>query len=572
MNKTIQKLLALLLACLFLVMTACNNKKDNTKKPQNDTSSVGSSFEDSSDDTSSDDISSDDTVLEDLSGDDFSSIDDLLIPSIPNTDSSSKNDTSSDDEDFVIEEEEVDEDDYPYVKYSAYLMDPMKSYFDKEANELRDTILGFEDKLPDTVTGTIWYISNDGDDTNTGKSPDQALRTISGLKFHQNEIGYGDAVLFERGDVFRGTFTAKSGVYYGAYGKGDKPAIYGSERNYAKVSWVRKHDNIWLVEAPFNTDVGTIFFNHGEDVGFKKDNKFDLENNGDFWCDPYNNYKLYVYMDQNPAKKYKNIEIGVKASIISMMNTNDVTIENLCLKYTGVHGIGAGGLEQTNITIRGCEIGFIGGAYHYDTLRLGNGIEFYTGGNNILVEYNWIYQIYDSGVTHQGDGIYGNHTYTNNLIEYCGLGSYEYWLAGEWNLNHGRDIYFTNNICRFAGYCWGGYQRPDKVATNLRTDPYCRNTLFNLHIENNIFDQALNNLVEIAGTCLNAYNYYGSQDDESMKMPEYPEPILSGNTYAQKRGDLLGTYFSKEGVTFDDEMETFITVYMKDKEAKIYYY
>ncbi len=572
MNKTIQKLLALLLAILMIVsMVACNNKKDDdTKKPQDDTSSVDSS---SDDDTSSDDTSSDDTVSDNTSSDDTTSIDDSLLPSMPNTDSSSKDDTSSEEEnEAVIEVEKVDKDDFPYVKYPAYLMNPMKSAFDKETDALRDKILNLPDKLPETVTGTVWYISNNGDDTNTGKSPDQALQSFFGLEFHRNEIVPGDAVLFERGSVFRGALTVKNGVYYGAYGKGNKPCIYGSAHNYAKANWTKKHDNLWLLEAPFDKDVGTIFFNHGESTGFKKDSKYDLENNGDFWCDPYNNFRLYVYMDQNPAKKYKNIEIGVKEHIITITDAQDVTIENLCLKYTGAHGIGGGGKNQNNITIRGCEIGFIGGSYLSETLRFGNGIEFYAGGKNVLCEYNWIYHVYDSGITNQGGNFFENLKFTNNLIEYNGMGSFEYWLAGEWNVNNAKDVYFTDNICRFAGYCWAGEQRPDKVATHIRSDTSCRNTMFNFHIERNIFDQALNNLVEIGGTCLDAYDWYESQPEEDMKMPSYPEPILSGNTFAQKHGDFLGTYFGKAGITFDDEMETFIKVYMKDKEAIIYEY
>ncbi len=569
MNNKSQKLLALLLACLFLVLTACNNKKDDTKKPQNDTSSVGGS---SQDDTSSDDISSDDTISDDVSIDDTLIMDDSLLPLMPDTDSSN-NDTSFEEGDSVIDVQKVDKDDYPYVKYPAYLMDPMKSYFDKEAGELRDAVLGFEDKIPDTVTGTIWYVSNDGNDANKGTSPDQALQSFNGLELNKEEIKYGDAVLFERGDIFRGKFTAKEGVYYGAYGKGDKPAIYGSKQNYAKANWIKKTDNLWALEVPLGEDAGIVVFNHGEAVGYKKDNRFDLKNNGDFWCDTNNNDKFYIYMDQNPAKKYKSIEIGLKNDLIYVYKTSDVTIENLCLKYNGGHAIYAGGAMQNNITIRGCEIGFVGGSYLSGTLRYGNGIELYKGGSNILCEYNWIYQIYDTGITNQGGGaIYENLTFTKNLIEYCGMGSYEYWLSGEWNVNHCKNLYFTNNICRFAGYCWGGYQRPDKVSTHILSQLSCRNTMFNYHVENNIFDQSSTNLLEIGGTCISAYYRYESENNPEMKMPSNPEPIISGNIYAQNADGLFGVYFDNQGITFGDEKDTVIKEHMKDKEAKIYVY
>ncbi len=466
----------------------------------------------------------------------------------------------------------TDKNDKPFVKFPAYTMRPMKSFFDEQAEALRNNILYNEDRSPESVTGTCWYISNSGNDANSGNSHAEAWATVAAIEKNSDKIKSGDAVLFERGGVYRGTFVTKSGVYYGAYGKGDKPCIYASAQNYTKASWENVGDDLWTVEETFNSDVGIVVFNHGEAVGFKKENKSDLENNGDFWCDADNNYKLYIHMDQNPAKKYKSIEIGVKQNIIAIGGAQHVTIENLCLKYTGAHGIYGGGTDQY-ITIRGCEIGFIGGSYLTRTLRYGNAIEFYRGGSDILCEYNWIYQIYDSGITNQGGkSIYENLTFDKNLIEYCGMGSYEYWLSGEWNVNHCKNLYFTNNICRFAGYCWGGEQRPDKVSTHILSQQSCRNTLFNYHIENNIFDQSSTNLLEIAGTCISAYYRYEGEDDPAMKMPSNPEPIISGNTYAQNSDGLLGVYFDKTGVTFGDEKDTVIKEYMKDNEAKIYEY
>ena len=43
----------------------------------------------------------------------------------------------------------------------------------------------------------------------------------------------GDAVLFRRGDLFRGNLKTFSGVIYGAYGEGEKPIISASEENGA---------------------------------------------------------------------------------------------------------------------------------------------------------------------------------------------------------------------------------------------------------------------------------------------------------------------------------------------------
>ena len=449
----------------------------------------------------------------------------------------------------------MDKNDKPFTKYPAYLTNPMKSNYDSQAKTMRDKVLSYKDKLPKTVTGKIWYVSNKGKDTNDGSSPETAWGSIFAMNFNKDKIQAGDAVLFERGGVYRGVFTAKSGVYYGAYGKGDKPCIYASDQNYAKVSWTYKNANIWVCDAPFSKDVGTLIFNHGESVGFKKDKRYYLENNGDFWCDCQNGHKLYVYMDKNPAKLYKSIEIGINKNIISIEDgTKKVTIENLCLKYTGGHAISATG-DVRNIIIRGCEIGFIGGSYLDGSLRFGNAIEFFVGGNDILVENNWIYQIYDSGITHQGGGEYiaKNLNFTDNLIEYCGMGSYEYWLAGHWDVSWAENVTFADNICRFAGYCWGGEQRADKCSTHIRTDVSCRNTMKNFKVTGNIFDQSSENLLEIGSTS-----------------ETYPE--MKGNIYAQNSKGLFGTYKTKAGVDFDEEIKTFINDYVGDKKATIVFY
>lgn len=576
MKKHLQTVTACLLVCLMLLsVTACKEEKNPTEASSSD---ISSSYSDSENDyvSDSDDaldltdvISSSDEELKPTgtSGGSKSDSDDFDLSDIEDptlsggqSGNSSKDDTDTDASDDA---DTVDEYDKPWNDSYWQSTYPMKSYFDSQANALRKTVLNIGDTLPKTVTGNIWYISNDGDDTNSGKSKKDAWGSIYALTYNKSEIKSGDAVLFERGGVYRGTFVAQSGVYYGAYGMGDKPCIYGSKQNYAKASWRYKNANIWVLEAPFTSDVGTIVFNHGEKVGFKKNKNYDLEADGDFWCDSKNNYTVYLYSKTDPAKTYKSIEIGTNDHIIKLYDdTENVTIENLCLKYTGGHAVSANNGAK-NITVRGCEIGYIGGSYLSGSLRFGNGIEFYECCNDVTAEYNWIYQIYDSGITNQGGGefIAKNLNFSNNLIEYCGMGSYEYWIAGEWDVNRYDNVNFVNNICRFAGYCWGGDQREDKVSSHIRTDVTCRNTMFNGKITGNIFDQSAVYLLEIGGTAINISS-----------IPQSPIPLISGNIYAQKLGEYLGTYFAKGGIIFDDDRETFIKEYMGDLKAIIYTY
>ena len=547
MKKKLQAL-AIIFTCfaMLISVTACRKNEETISKTDSSDLSVSEESESDTSNNSEDELfgTGDDII------NDFDNSSDLVI------------DNSLDNVDTEIDEPlyTVDKDDKPYVKYPAYLENPMKSNYDSQANSLRNEILSSKDELPKSVTGKIWYVSNDGRVNNPGNSPNKAWDSISTLEYNSANIKPGDAVLFERGDVFRGVLNCQSGVYYGAYGNGDKPCIYGSDQNYAKAKWTYKNANIWVCDAPFSADVGTIIFNHGEFIGYKKFKNYQLEQNGDFWCDNQNSYRLYMYMDKNPSDAYKSIEIGTNEHIVNMKSVKNVTFENLCIKYTGAHGFSIrDGCE--NIVVRGCEIGFIGGSASGD-VRYGNGIEIWKAGTNILLEKNWVYQIYDSGITPQGAGEYivKDITMRKNLIEYCGMGSFEYFLAGEWDVCRGENVIFADNICRFAGYNWAGKQRSDKVSKHIRSDYTCRNTIFNFQIKNNIFDQATIDIVGIGGTAVTVKD-----------IPQDPKPILSGNIYAQNKNGDLGTYFSKYGV-FDDDAEYFVKEIIGDKQATIYFY
>ena len=90
-------------------------------------------------------------------------------------------------------------------------------------------ILNAKDLL--TVKGTAYYVSNDGDDNNDGKSPVSAWKSLA--KVTETELCEGDGVFFRRGDLFRGFINAQAGVTYAAYGEGEKPKLYGWDRSLA---------------------------------------------------------------------------------------------------------------------------------------------------------------------------------------------------------------------------------------------------------------------------------------------------------------------------------------------------
>lgn len=443
--------------------------------------------------------------------------------------------------------------DKPTVLNTACLMRPMHSRYDGAADELRHQVMTMEDSP--VHCSRCWYISNTGNDENRGDSPEQAWATIAGMQAHEDAIGEGDAVLFERGGVFRGHIVARSGVTYAAYGSGDKPCIYGSRQNYADAAWQSVGENVWCMDLPADAaDVGIMVFNHGEDVGFKKPKQTDLINDGDFCCDEAH---VWLKMHTNPSDVYDSIEIGELFHLFLMtQGTHDVTIENLTLKYTG--GMAVEGITDVwNITVRGCEMGWLGGSllpgYKDGNVRFGNGIEFWRGCRQVLIEYCWIYQIYDTGFSHQGRGEFDveDLVFRCNLVEYTAFASIEFWAPVK-AINTMRRIRYEDNILRFAGYSWGADQRHDFQSVHICTtgsDNVCQDFV----IRNNILDTAAGKLL---GCCFNAGE----------------APVLDGNTYAQTPCGQLG-YFIKNGnntcYVFNERAGEFIRDSFGDEHATV---
>lgn len=447
--------------------------------------------------------------------------------------------------------------DKPNANVISGTMHPFVSYSDEAAAQLRNEILSLSSKVP--TGGRKWYVSPDGDDDNSGTTPEDAFATPMAIRLHADDISEGDSVLFARGGVYRGNIVAKSGVYYGAYGEGDKPCVYVSRCNYAQQMWTETTPCHWEITLPDSNDVGNVIFNHGEVVGVKRRPTENLVYDLDF---QYSDHVLHLYSLRNPAERFWSIEISDLNHIVLIpTNTQDVTVENLTLKYGGGHGIVA--LDGSkNITIRGCEIGFVGGSYlpgHGEGYtRFGNGVEFWQGCDTVLVENCWIYQIYDSGLSHQGRGEFeAKHvTFHRNLIEYTSFASIEYWMSDGGGKTIARHIRYTDNILRFAGYGWGELWRPFIHAYHiLATGDDGPHPCDDFLIEGNILDLSARCLVRCRSTSGTV-------------------PVLKGNTYYQRRNGLLGGYrdTAEPLARFDDDAEETLRTTFGDTEATLRYY
>ncbi len=410
----------------------------------------------------------------------------------------------------------------------AHLLNPMSGGADTEAEALRQNILNTTDELE--ITGTTYYVSANGNDENDGMSPETAWETISGVVRNGYLIQPGDAVLFERGHVYRrkSALKLKSGVTYGAYGTGEKPALYGSVANYALCQWESSGvSNVWKMSLS-TEEAGIVVFDHGVAVGTPKYfGVEELTENGDFYHD-FENGMFYLYLDKgNPADVYTDIEIGTREAILSAQeDSTDITVDNLTLKYAGLYGFIASD-RSNNIRITNCEFGWVGGCRYSDSkVGLGNAISFWQNTSNALVENCWIYQCYDAGITPQG--MTEAHTYKDlvfrgNLIEFCNY-SIEFFDRTKESTWDG--LVIEDNIMRFAGY---GFMPASKRPDSQTGVAHLLGWRWNYEelpgggvtIRNNIFDCSARNLVFWSGKAyesgltVSGNSFYQKANDDS---------------------------------------------------------
>ncbi len=469
------------------------------------------------------------------------------------------------------------------------------------SDQLKNTILS----LPDSpAEGSVYYVSAEGDDRSDGLSPLSPWKTLE--KVSSFPLPAGAAVRFRRGDIFRGFIKTFPNVTYAAYGEGDAPRLYGSERDLADPSLWELFDagaHIWRLKQSM-PDCGTLVFDGGAEHSRKlipsfrggrfvcreeEDREFVISSEMtcdlDLFCEvigdltekpskgesfPVPELKsdsrsaLYLRSDRgNPGEVFNSIEALPRRHMFYVGSNEGVTIENLCIKFVGMHGIAAGG-HVRSLHVRGCEIGWIGGCIqHYlgtdpnypqgrrgSVTRFGNGIEIYGGCEDYLVENCYLYEIYDAAITHQittrgKKYLLSGIKYRRNLVENCTY-SIEYFLdCEEGDGSIMEDCEISGNILRCAGYGWGKQRHNVHTPAHIKGWDY-RNRAHNFTISDNIFDRSTFKLIH---TCAERLEYC---------------PEMIGNTYIQTSGAELGRY----GEASDIRILPLDSAILFDKSAK----
>ncbi len=382
----------------------------------------------------------------------------------------------------------------------------------------------------------VYYVSPNGNDENNGKSPETAWKTLA--KVNSVNVGFKSAILFERGGYWRGQIKAKSNVTYGAYGEGEKPVISGSLKNYANASLCTATDvpNVYKCTDTLN-NVGVIVFDHdkyahGNYDGLYGKNRILSVNIKDYkgLCEDLEFFstdrELYLYCEGgNPGRRFSSIEIGTRADVIDGAPYN-CTVDNLSIKHTGAHGVGFG--SSKNITVKNCEFSWLGGSLLGDfgttTTQYGNAVEIYGDCDGYYVYDNWMYQIYDTAVTHQfamrddSECTMKDIEYRGNLMEYVHWGI-EFYISESTNDRRVMKDYIAHhNVLREGGYGWGSIVTDRQGIARL----YSCSTLYadnsNLRCEYNVIDRCAGYLIDVFTDSSEVFdsNIYVQNEDKKL--------------------------------------------------------
>jgi hypothetical protein len=380
-----------------------------------------------------------------------------------------------------------------------------------------------------SLNATNYYVSNSGNDSNSGTSESAPWRTLG--KVNASTFKAGDQILFKRGDTWRGLLILPSGgssgnhVIYGAYGTGNKPRILGSE---IETTWTNVSGNIWVSTKTFTDPYalsydGAIYF--AEKDGsiswgrVKKTNTSACVVEYDWtWA----SNRIYIYSPTNPNTRYSGVEITQRNDCVNMNDRNYITLDGIEVAYAGFHGIGERWPEKnlTGLLVQNCHS-------HHHGVRGGAGYALEVWHSNSLIRNN---EFHDSGRRNLSLNLYGNGaTVSNIVIEHNRL----------YNSNHttGLDI-ATDGTSSHSNITFRYNYVSDEIKSDIDNYEvygsgwvYCAaegvdNTVNGVYIYNNIFNGATNRGISLGET-------YGPNDVQ-----------IYNNVFTGVSQHITGTYHS----------------------------
>ena len=366
-------------------------------------------------------------------------------------------------------------------------------------------LLGITLAISHLYSATYYVDSQDGNDgwAGTQSNPWQSLSKVNSASLNP-----GDQVRLRRDRTFNidmnGPLVARSGVYYGAYGSGEKPKITFFIRKNSSADWTNIGENLWETAAPMVVgqvyETGNILFGESLYGVLRWDQsandlyaKSKLQSAKDYTVqyppnaneliyNGHNYYKVTVYSNGNPANVFSDIKLCLKENLLRVENVQNVTIRDLHFTTGGAHGVHMANVSD--VTIRNCDFSWLGGGQLWPwgpMIRYGNAAELWDDGHDIEVSQCRFWEIHDTAFTDQhftGQGSidwsmpvdssynsqgkrgpqYSDHYniyFRNCLVWDCGMAGYE---AAK-DIGKYYNVYIENNTFYNIGGGWSASQR-----------------------------------------------------------------------------------------------------------------
>lgn len=327
-----------------------------------------------------------------------------------------------------------------------------------------------------------FYVSPQGNDSNTGTSPNQAWQTIN--KVNSKDFGPGDQILFEGGKTFNGTIvlnnddygSLNNNVYFGSYGTGR--AIINAQTGSGLIAY--DCNNISIKNLNFigdgrldgNTGNGLTFsycsnivvdsveisgFQHSgltaKNVGYN----YRLTN-----IYAHNNGFAGIYVSGTDKESLSDIYIGYSTAD---NNPGDPTV----LKNHSGNGIF--GYNVTNMVIEYCKASNNGGDMPWN--QNGPGGIWVAEADSVIIQYCISHDNKTSPGALDGLGFDLDGGTTNSVIQYClsynnqgaGYGIFQYANATDWKNNTVRYCISENDgnvSAKGSVYFWNGSGNANK--------------------------------------------------------------------------------------------------------------
>ncbi len=478
---------------------------------------------------------------------------------------------------------------------SIDFIDPLDDIY-ASINDWKSTFYNYTE-TPES-TGKTYYISNSGNDSNDGLTPETAWATLENTI--TSDLNAGDVVLLERGGewnnnellkkstiLWKMVYQLKSGVILGAYGEGDRPVLRGDEIGADNPeNWIlydeSEEKKIWVYSKEL-LDCPVVVFNDGNSYAYKvwpllkgevyvnekgetldigqalyEDLTFcslvDTSNDQTLIREGTALGNLYLRCDEgNPAEVF--YEIAIPQLPVGIHLLKDAKADGIEIEYFTMNGVGMdsyGGGENTGMTLSNCEISWCGGLigeyqdYGYPDgllIAYASGGPVQISGTDVTATNNYIH---DSAVmtfiiSLHADGpdkiTFSNILIEGNLIERSGTALH--WADLTTSDNKGAqgfisNLEFSNNIVKDTGSGW--VKKICVEDTHMWIFLSSIESYMGASRNDGIYIQ--DNTFFFAERDLIIFNAWLSNSEKRVEN----DPIFSGNTYIQKSNKRLALW------------------------------